>query len=175
MRTSPATAFAWAAFLAAVGCAVNPAPVPMVADPEGKRLLAGDWVGEHYSDAGREGSISFSLVPHDTTQCGGQGEHAHGDVLMVPRGATRALEPVFDEGSGEDPLTSQVLTIELLRVAGNEVTGTLTPYRDPQTGVLLSTTFQGRIVGDTIKGTMVTVNGRTGEQFYGRWDVVRKE
>ncbi|MBI4419893.1 MAG: hypothetical protein HY560_03640 [Gemmatimonadetes bacterium] len=163
-----------AAAVLGLGCAVNPAPVTLVADPKGEQLLAGEWVGQYFSDAGREGSIAFSLVPHDTTKCGGHGEHAHGDVLMIPRGTTQMLRPAMNEDEGQEHPTPAVLTIELIRVTGDRVTGYLTPYRDPDTGVILSTTFEGQIVGDRITGTMTTINGKTGERLFGRWEVVRR-
>jgi hypothetical protein len=163
-----------ALLLAANACATMPAPVPLVADPEGKLLLAGNWVGEYWNPAtGRSGSISFSLVQHDTTQCNVHAEHAHGDVLMVPLGG-EALPPAegWEIGRAEREAPT-VLRIQLIRVRGERLTGTLEPYRDPDTGNAVSTTFEGIINGDEIRGDFVSVDARTGQRFMGNWRVLR--
>lgn len=155
-------------------CASMPAPVTLIADPEGKLLLAGEWVGEYWNPAtGRSGSIAFSLVQHDTSACGVQGEHAHGDVLMIPQGG----EPLYSAEAWEIGVqgrqTPSVLGIELIRVQGNRLTGTLEPYRDPDTGQPTSTTFRGIISGDEISGDFETVSGKTGQRLMGMWRVLR--
>jgi hypothetical protein len=164
-----------AALLALNACASMAAPVTLVADPEGKKLLEGEWVGEYWNPAtGRSGSISFSLVQHDTSLCNVHAEHAHGDVLMVPLGG----EPLPPSEAWEIGKTERqapaVLGIQLIRVHGDQLTGTLEPYRDPDTGQPISTTFEGIISGDEISGDFVTVNAENGQRLMGQWRVVRK-
>lgn len=164
-----------AALLALHACATLPAPVTLVADPEGKSLLAGEWAGEYWNPAtGRSGSIMFSLEQHDTTLCNVHAEHAHGDVLMVPLGG-EALPPAqaWEIGKSERQ-APRVLGIELIRVRGDRLTGTLEPYRDPDTGYPVSTTFEGIISGDEISGNFVTINAQTGQRLMGNWRVLRK-
>jgi hypothetical protein len=163
--------------LVAAACATNPAPVPLVADPEGKRLLAGEWVGEYSSpETGRVGSIAFSLVQHDTGACGIHAEHAHGDVLMIPRESPDAGRTANGEyQTVEGAPSPQVLRIDLMRVVGDHLTGTIEPYRDPETGYAVSTTFEGTITQDFIVGEFVTVNARTGDHLAGTWTVKRKK
>jgi hypothetical protein len=165
------TVAAVAAFAAA--CATNPGPVPLVADPEGRELLEGEWAGEYASpQTGRVGSIAFSLVQHDTGACGVHGEHAHGDVLMIPRPMN---DPGAPDGEYQSPASNpQVLGIDLMRVSGDRLTGYIQPYRDPETGLPVSTTFEGTIAGGRITGEFVTVNSKTGERYVGSWEVRRK-
>lgn len=173
MRTLKAFSAA-AAVLFAAGCATMPEPAPLVADDEGKARLAGEWVGEYIgTGTGRAGSIVFSLVSHDSLHCGYRGQHAHGDVLMTPSvgAGVRSMEQL-----GEDILTRepQVLRFESIQVTGDHLTGTLEPYRDPDTDHPMSTVFDGAIIGDRIDGTFVSVDGTTGERYVGTWEVRRK-
>jgi len=163
---------AWMAVIAAsAGCATLPARVPLVIDPAGKQLLAGEWLGEYESlGTGRSGSITFMLVEHqDSTVC-------RGDVLMIPRGANQAVQAidgVSRPGEQQAP-DLRVLSIDLLKVEGDHVTGTIQSYSDPETGHPISTTFDGRITGDIITGQLVSVDGRTGREAVGTWQVSRK-
>ncbi|MBI4501122.1 MAG: hypothetical protein HY700_08175 [Gemmatimonadetes bacterium] len=164
--------FATFAAIAAVfstACAVNPAPVPLSCDAEGRQLLIGNWSGEYFTpDGGRAGSIVFNFAPEDTLG------YAHGDIVMAPPRGNQYLLPVDQGGISAPEETVQVLTIEFLGVVGHQVGGTLSPYRDPETGEMLNTTFEGRIEGDKISGTLTTVHTRSMQVDVGTWEVVRK-
>lgn len=152
---------------AIAACASNPAQVNLVADPAGLNQLVGEWTGDYSSrETGRSGSIVFKLIAGE--------DHAHGDVVMVPAGMDRPLEPYSEVAAGAERLP-QVLTISFVRATGNNVSGTLAPYRDPVCGCSLATTFEGELKGDRIAGTFVTYHGQTGERQTGQWEVVRKK
>ena len=153
------------------GCAANPAPVPISADPEGQALVLGDWSGTYFtSDGGRGGSIVFQFHQHDssTLECAG-------DVVMVPPTGGGAVLPVDEGGVPQPEETVRVLAIEHIRVTGHQITGVMAPYQDPETGETLNTTFEGRIDGDVIKGTLLTIHARSGIRDGGSWDVTRKK
>ncbi len=110
------------------------------------RALAGIWEGSYSSGAtGRSGSISFTLTAG--------GDSAVGDVLMIPRGWGRPLQAWNQSRAAGALPSSQVLTINFVRVAGGRVSGTIAPYADPETGAKLFTKFDGKLAGDTIEGT----------------------
>ena len=106
-----------------VACASKPTPITVTGDSAARASLAGKWVGEYTSPAtGRSGSIVFNLSP--------TGDAASGDVVMVPREYGKALTPYATTTTGGVPIqnpgsASQVLTIKLVRVAGDTVSGVL--------------------------------------------------
>jgi hypothetical protein len=152
---------------ATMACASNPTPITVTGD---RASLAGKWVGEYNSPAtGRSGSIVFNLSP--------SGDAANGDVVMIPRGYGKALTPytgntTVNAGTQGTP-SSQVLTIKLVRVSGDTVSGVLDPYRDPECDCAVQTTFTGRLNGDTIDGTFSTRGSPTNTPQTGTWRVKR--
>jgi hypothetical protein len=170
MMMAAAAAMGW-------GCATTPDPVPLVIDPQGEQMLNGVWAGEYNSGSGRAGSITFMFVMHEGVCeiCGMEGIHAHGDVLMIPRGLNDPVQPADGEYQGAGDTGPQVLRMEMVHVTGNHVRGTIEPYRDPETGHSLSSTFEGTIAGDRITGEFITVDGRTGIRDVGSWDAKRKK
>src|SRR5256884_5087486 len=96
---------------------------------------------------------------------------------MIPHGLGRPLQALDRQGptgaAGTQP-QSAVLTISFVRVIGGRVTGTLAPYADPETGAQLSTTFKGRLDGDTIAGTYSTRGAGSGDPQTGQWTVTRR-
>ena len=146
-------------------------PVNVSGDAGDRVSLAGKWTGEYSSPTtGRSGSIVFNLSP--------SGDAASGDVVMVPRGLDRPLTPYTPgnatAASVQSPQASQVLTIKLVRVSGDMVSGVLDAYRDPQCDCPVVTTFTGRLSGDVIEGTFVTRGNQTAAQQSGTWRVTRK-
>lgn len=96
---------------------------------------------------------------------------------MIPAGFARPLRPWYDPALETEPRTTatpSLLTIRLIWVEGNRVTGVLAPYADPQTGDRLITTFAGRLAGDTIAGTFVTHPSPAPGGETGRWVVTRE-
>ena len=159
-----------AATVVALGaaCSTTPAPVPLVAEPVDVSALAGEWTGEYESpDLGRRGSIVFSLLAGTDT--------AHGDVLMTPRGYRDPLRPAEPRmGVERERSNPELLTIRFVRIDGGRVSGVLDPYRDPECGCTLQTSFTGRLVDDsTIEGTFVTTGPPGFPRSTGSWRVTR--
>lgn len=143
-------------------CAGTPEPVPVAGGSSSIRRLVGEWQGMYESrETGRSGTIRFSLeAEHDT---------AYGEVLMVPRGANRPLLPV--EGRmPTSPQSAEVLRIRFVLVEGDQVVGSLEPYRDPECGCTLTTRFVGRLIGGVVKGTYTSRSHVTGAEHRGRWE-----
>ena len=156
--------------LALAACAVSPPPVPVVGPAPDVAALAGHWSGEYGSPlTGRSGTIEFTVAA--------QGDSASGVVVMIPAGFGHPLQPwtdpVAEAGRGSPPTPSS-LTIRLVQVKGKRVTGSLTPYRDPETGAQLITTFEGGLAADTIAGTFTTHPGAPEDRPTGHWRVTRE-
>lgn len=155
----------------ALACATKPTPVTVAGEAGDRASLAGKWTGEYSSQVtGRSGSIVFNLSP--------SGDAASGDVVMVPRGLDRPLTP-YSVGNTtvagvQGSAASQVLTIKLVRVSGDTVSGVLDAYRDPQCDCAVVTTFTGKLSGDSIEGSFVTRGNQSVAQQSGTWRVTRK-
>jgi hypothetical protein len=154
----------------APACATKPTPVTVAGERGDVASLAGRWAGEYNSAAtGRSGSIVFNLSP--------SGDAANGDVVMIPAGYGKALVPYTANttpgGVMQNTNTSQVLTIKLVRVSGDTVSGALDPYRDPSCDCPVQTTFTGRLNGDTIDGTFTTRGSPSNTPQTGTWRVKR--
>ena len=153
---------------ALLACASKPTPVTVSGDAGDRASLAGKWSGEYASSVtGRTGSIVFNLSP--------SGDAANGDVVMIPSGYGKALSR-YDRTTTttmQNTDNSQVLTIRLVRVAGDTVSGVLDAYRDPQCDCPVETTFTGRLTGNTIEGTYVTRGSTSVAPQTGTWRVRR--
>ena len=149
----------------AIGCSTTSAPVPV----EGTNVaaLAGHWEGEYESEAtDRTGTIVFDLVAGE--------DHAHGDVVMIPRGAANAYRPAprpTGEATGS-AATAEVLSIRFVRAEGETVNGTLDPYWDPDCSCEVTTTFVGAMSGNRIVGTFTSM--RTAGRVTGTWTATRR-
>lgn len=149
----------------AVGCATTSAPVPVAGS--NVAALAGHWEGDYESEAtGRTGTIVFDLVAGE--------DHAHGDVVMIPRGSTNAYRPApRPTGEGTPaPATAEILSIRFVRAEGETVNGTLDPYWDPDCNCEVTTTFVGAIAGNRIAGTFTSM--RTAGRVTGTWKATRR-
>jgi hypothetical protein len=153
-----------------LACASKPTPITVTGDVGDRASLAGKWSGEYNSPAtGRSGSIVFNLSP--------SGEAANGDVVMIPRGYGKALVPYGNATTTAGATmpaaaASQVLTIKLVRVSGDTVSGALDAYRDPECDCPVVTTFTGTHNGDTIEGSFST-RGPSNTPQTGSWRVKR--
>lgn len=148
-----------------LACGGSNPPVTVVGPAADIRSLTGNWFGDYWSPyTGRSGTITFELAAAI--------DSAWGRVVMTPRGAAGPLE-AWRGTRFPQAYVSTELTIRFIRVAGSQVTGSLTPYADPATGEPLFTVFEGQVAGDTIAGTYTTrpVSGSDGPT--GRWRVVR--
>ncbi|MGD2153562.1 MAG: hypothetical protein PVG79_09860 [Gemmatimonadales bacterium] len=149
-------------------CSTAPGPVPVVADQAGLLQIAGEWYGSYDSPlVDRHGTIIFVLEAGRDT--------ARGDVTMIPRGWTRPLSPIDHPAAAahEAPIP-EVLRIRFVRVEYGVVSGTLQPYKDPDCGCPVYTTFTGRLLGDVIEGTFTARPGH-GAAYEGTWRVERKK
>ncbi len=149
--------------MAALGCQAPGMPIPVRGsiDP-----LVGDWAGEYVSpETGRTGSIVFSLVAGRDT--------ASGDVLMIP--SNPDFPPTVARSDDPQQRAPRVLKISFVRCEGNEVSGWLDPYPDPDTGEKTSTTFEGVIKGDKLEGRFVSYLELSGKRRTGTWTVSRKK
>jgi hypothetical protein len=140
----------------------------VVAEAGDLKQLSGEWSGYYDSQAlERRGTIVFNLKAGTDT--------ARGDVTMIPRGWTRPLGPAEDpaDAARRAPLP-EVLRIRFVRVEGGMVSGTLQPYRDPDCGCSVYTTFAGVVGDDVIEGTFVARHA-DGPLFRGTWLVMRRK
>lgn len=156
--------------LAAAACSWRRTPVPVISDTGSTALLVGKWSGEYSSkETGRIGSISFDLASEkDTAYC---------DVVMIPKMPANTI--ANEEGpaiqSARLSAAGQPLRIQFVRLGKGHVTGNLEPYRDPDCGCQVLTTFDGVFTGpNTIEGTFTT----RGMEFFhqtssGKWKVTR--
>ncbi len=129
------------------GCAIHPNPVPVIGAAGDLRELAGEWNGEYRSnETGRTGSITFKLSTGRDT--------AYGDVVMIPR---EQMPSAPETAMPTPPVRQhpQVLTISFVRVSGTTIFGTIRPYKSPDCGCELLTTFRGDLLGDRIEGDFV--------------------
>jgi hypothetical protein len=149
-------------------CTAAPPPtVPVAGSPADLSSLSGEWSGGYSSAAtGRSGTIRFLLE-------GGAGA-AFGDVTMIPAGLNRSLEPANRRAGGGATAAPTALAIRFARVEDGKISGMLEPYRDPDCGCVLSTTFTGTVRGDTIEGTFVSRGGGAHATASGVWKVTRK-
>jgi hypothetical protein len=150
------------------GCAsAKPAHVPVAATRSELAALVGRWEGSYESPAtGRSGSIVFELVSASA-------DSAFGDVVMVPRGTVEPLHPAVQDGAERSRPSPQLLQIRFVEVSEGIVSGTLQPYRDPESGFALDTRFTGRLAGDRIEGTFVTTGVHLTTPQRGTWSVRR--
>ena len=150
----------------AAGCAATTPSVPVQGNVADLSRLAGEWSGEYVGDAGgRRGVITFKLAAGADT--------AQGDVIMFPqqRYTTRLVDDAQKTGSMPTP---QDLSIRFVRTTGGLVSGQLDPYTDPECRCTVTTTFEGRLKGDTIEGHYVSHREGRVDPLRGNWKVKRR-
>jgi hypothetical protein len=135
-------------------------PAPVVS------RLVGEWQGDYNSvESGRRGLIAFRLRAGADT--------AEGEVIMQSR---VDYDPSAPNAISWDATrtTQQQLAIRFVFVSENEISGVLKPYRDPDCGCTLTTTFRGKMQGDVIEGTFHSEgSGISHIPQDGRWRVKR--
>ncbi len=154
---------------ALAACAGTPEPVPVRGQTEVVARLAGEWRGAYSSrETGRSGSIVFELEAGRDT--------AYGDVVMVPRERPPDTEEGWDRmwEFGRGPGGAEVLKIRFVQVEGNRVSGLLDPYRDPECGCVLITTFEGRVRDGVIEGRYTSRQQGSTTSYGGTWRVERR-
>jgi hypothetical protein len=132
------------------GCAALHSLIPVFGPPQDLAALVGEWHGEYgSSQTGRTGSILFELQAGRDT--------ASGDVVMIPRESRISPARVEPQTMRSARALADVLRIRFVRIEDGKVSGRLDPYRDPENGAALVTTFIGRLRDDTtIEGTFNT-------------------
>jgi hypothetical protein len=158
------------AVLATAACESQRAAIPIVADPNQRSALVGEWHGQYGSPSTkRSGSIVLFLVEGE--------DHAHGDVLMIPAGNSEPYRP--SAGSAETAALRrgpQLLTIRFVRAKEGQISGSLDPWWDPDCDCEVQTSFVGEIRGDRIVGIFTSLSGRPGVgRWTGWWEVHRKK
>ena len=152
------------------GCGVTHPPVAVLGATAD---LVGVWEGTYESrDTGRWGDLYLAVSA--------EGDSAVGEVVMVPRGEDVAVQ--WEEGAWRwrGVRRDEVLTIRFVRAGGGllgdpvEVTGELDPYRDPDCGCVLRTTFRGEVEGDVVTGTFATEAEDPFHDAEGTWSARRR-
>jgi hypothetical protein len=156
-----------ASALCVAACAPHSSSIQLSSSDFDLSPLVGQWRGGYSSAAtGRTGTIAFTLRA-------GEGS-ASGNVVMIPRADSLLTS---EEREALDSVSSgrAVLKIHFVRKEGGNVGGTLDPYRDPDCGCPVNTTFEGAFVDlRTIEGTYTTVPSTPGGSVTsGKWRVTR--
>ena len=153
------------ALASACGTAPPPPPVDVYGAPGDIGSLVGSWAGQFWGATdGHSGTLAFDLAADGTS--------ATGEVLMQTADRTLDTSPGNPRPAGA---ALQTLAIRFIRVgSGAAVSGTLEPYRDPDCGCLLSTTFVGELRGDVLSGTYISHGGPGHAVVHGQWRAERK-
>ena len=141
-----ATAIVAAGFLTA--CA---ATIPVKGNTSEVMSFAGRWEGrfqERNSD--RHGKVVFEL---ETGRHTGEGK-----VIAYV---------------GDDESKSQTLTIKVVKLAGDAVTGTIAPHVDPRCNCTVKTEFKGEMRDDSIVGSYVVRSADGAITRDGEWSADR--
>jgi len=152
----------------AIACASHPPSTEVTASDFDLNPLVGEWRGDYSSaQTGRTGTIAFTLRAGESS--------ASGRIVMIPR-ADSLLTPAERElVTNVSAPGRSVLTIHFVRKEGGNLSGTLDPYRDPDCGCPVITTFQGSFRdARMIEGTFSTVPSEPGRSVTGgTWKVTR--
>ena len=158
-----------AGFLAStIGCIARSSAIGVTSSDFDVNPLVGEWRGEYSSAAtGRTGTIAFTLRA-------GEGA-ASGNVVMIPRADSLLTDEEREALGSTSSSAKSVLKIHFVRKEGGSVNGTLDPYRDPDCGCPVTTTFQGMFRdARTIEGTFTTVPSTPGGSVTGgNWKATR--
>ena len=157
-----------AAAIGSIACSPVVMKTPVLGIPSTMSRLVGEWQGDYSSvESGRRGVIAFRLRASADT--------AEGDVIMESAEEMGASAPNTSPVPWDGMRTTrQALSIRFVLVSDDEVSGVLDPYRDPDCGCTLTTTFRGTLRGDTIEGTFRSEgNGIHHLPQSGRWRVKR--
>lgn len=164
--TSPGSLLPLAIAAIAMSCASTPKPNAGGGTPYDLSRIVGEWHGEYSSAAtGLNGSILFVLEA-------ARGP-AYGEVLMIPN-PDRAALPRSEAARPDELPSRRILTVAVVKVEGSEMEGTLEPYRDPECGCLLWTTFTGRLLSyDAAEGTFASRGPSGHPEQTGVWTASR--
>ena len=152
------------------GCQFRPTPVPMSGDPASLAALAalaGTWRGTYRgTQSSRTGSITFTVRAN--------GDSAFGDVLMEASTGMTVVHPADDPIAHRQHASQpRLLAVRFVEIVGGEVEGVLEPYVAPDCDCTVTTTFTGRVIADTVRGTFIT-RGRLIAPQTGVWAATRQ-
>jgi hypothetical protein len=134
------------------GCAASNSSVAVEGNDVDVSLLSGKWAGTYEgTHSGRKGTVSLDLA--------GGNRVAEGKVVMNTAG---------------DPTGAHELSIKFVQVGGRKLTGTLTPYTDPQCNCMVETEFVGVMTGDNFSGTFSSAPVGAAKQPAGTWTAQRQ-
>jgi hypothetical protein len=154
------------ALIVLAGCQAQTPAVHLQGEPVALSRLAGQWDGQYWGgSSGRRGVISFSLAAGSDT--------LYGDVTMLGLQGQPLNTVDAPDVHKAHVRVARSLRIDFVRAASDAVAGTLEPYMAPDCNCVVSTTFRGTIVADTISGAFVTRNAGT-LLSEGSWRVVRR-
>lgn len=156
------------AALIATACTPVVLKTPVSGTPTAVSRLVGDWQGDYTGgESGRRGVITFRLRAGADT--------AEGDVIMQSRTDADPSAPNAPPVGWESLRTThEPLSIRFVFVSDSVVTGVLNPYRDPECGCALTTTFRGTLRGDAMEGTFHSEGSSISHiPTDGRWRVKR--
>ena len=167
----------FAGIIAATACYITPPPpaVPVQGEESEISAFTGEWVGRYLSKAtGRHGIIRFNLPePADT---------GYGEVEITFSPALRLNREIVDVDSRAgapyelSPQPTTVVDITVVRIEGDSVRGTMTPYWDPDCECRAHTVFEGKLKGRRIVGTFSTRRESNQRRIVeGDWRVERSE
>ena len=149
-----------------MGCGSTAARVPISGSASDVSQLAGEWNGEYHADTGgRSGVVTFQLAAGRDT--------ASGDVIMFAKQDRPGMSGNETRNTGPN-VVPQGLSIRFVRTREGMVSGALDPYRDPECDCMVSTTFEGRLSGDTIEGRYISARSGEASPVRGTWKVKRK-
>jgi hypothetical protein len=153
-----------------LACSGNIPPVPVIGTPQDLTTLAGEWTGRYEVSDGtpRHGEIYLNLNAGTDT--------ARGSVLLTVRQFRTEMAQRDGQPAPMVPYRpyNEAISIKFVRVKDGRVTGILDPYRDPYCGCTLTTTFTGRMKGDTISGNFRVRHSDSMAREAGRWRVIRQ-
>ena len=133
-------------------CATTGSSVAVEGNDLDVSLLAGTWEGTYEgTQSGRKGVVKLDLAAGNRV--------AEGKVMM---------------NSLADPANVRELSIKFMQVGGRKLSGTITPYSDPQCNCTVETEFTGTMHGDTISGTFQSGPVGSAKQPAGTWTASRK-
>jgi hypothetical protein len=142
--------------------------IPVQGTREDVSTVSGEWTGRYWSkETGRRGTIRFSLPA--------QADTGFGDVDITFSPALEILRNASVKKDELNPKPSTAIDIQVVRIQGGRLRGTMAPYWDPDCDCRAQTVFEGGIAKDRIAGTFETRRASTDRRVLtGKWEATRE-